>query len=155
MWCKCSLRNAAQCFMPLITLKCRVQKRHPMLCVRCEEATNALQCNAHQMQNSRTPPYAKCLNVRRPLVLLCVVFLPPRWVGVVDDLFATHIGVSDSHNLDFSATSPLMRERDRVDDLRRSAPSLAFLVFARRSTGISSSSDSSTVNRSGDGSRHE
>lgn len=59
------------------------------------------------------------------------------------------------HSLDFSTTSPLIRDRDRVDDLRRSEPSLAFLVFVRLSVGLSSSSDSSTVNRSGLGSLQE
>jgi len=59
------------------------------------------------------------------------------------------------YSLDLSVTSPFMRDRERVDDLRRSAPSLAFRDFARLSTGLSSSSDSSTVNRSGDGSLHE
>lgn len=59
------------------------------------------------------------------------------------------------YSRDFSTTSPLMRDLERVEDLLRSAPSFGFLVLARLRTGLSSSSDSSTVNRSGDGSRHE
>jgi hypothetical protein len=77
------------------------------------------------------PPYIRTPDIHAVLLLACTL---------------------SCYNLNLSATSVLALDLDLVDDLRRSPPSLAFL---RRSTGLSSSSDSSTVKRSGLGSRHE
>lgn len=75
------------------------------------------------------------------------------YAAPVQSMFLTLLIPSSLYNLALSATSIL--DLDRVDDLRRSAPSLAFLVLERLRTGLSSSSDSSTVKRSGLGSLHE
>lgn len=104
----------------------------------------------------KTPPNAVCVNSkslqrRAMLILRCLCIQP-----------LPHYAVSSPsvcpvwYKIDSPVTeSTRALDFDRVDDLRRSAPSLGFLLFARRSAGTSSSSDSSTVKRSGLGSRHE
>ena len=101
-----------------------------------KEATQRLECNKLQQEHkyAYNTALCKCFNLALHPMLM---------------------HAPSPYSLDLSVTSPLMRDRERVDDLRRSAPSLAFRVFVRLSTGLSSSSDSSTVNRSGDGSLHE
>lgn len=103
--------------------------------MRKEASKRHVNAHVQQCRRLRTPPDANvCSMISR---------FQPLWVCVC------------GYNLDFSGMSNLTLDLDLVDDLRRSAPSLAFLVFVRLSTGISSSSDSSTVNNSGLGSLHE
>jgi hypothetical protein len=116
----------------------RKQKRRLMLCARCERSHKRRVMRGCSTTNRLNASQCKCFDV-----------VPPPYTRTP----STHtVSLPACHNLDLSATSILALDLDLVDDLRRSAPSLAFL---RRSTGLSSSSDSSTVKRSGLGSRHE
>lgn len=136
--------------------KCSCPRRRPMLNAICHVKTkktktpgNAkpmMPCNAILMfsETPETPTNANALMI--------FPFVPrnPPFMTTYAIFFPTGF-----YNLDFSATSKRTLDRDLVDDLRRSAPSLALRVLGRRSTAPSSSSDSSTVKRSGDGSRQE
>jgi hypothetical protein len=114
----------------------RKQKRQLMLCAQCERSHKRRVMRGYL--NNKSPQ-------RLPMQMLRPSSLYPSP--------SSHpVSLPACYNLDLSATSILALDLDLVDDLRRSAPSL---VFFHLSTGLSSSSDSSTVKRSGLGSRHE
>jgi hypothetical protein len=102
---------------------------------RNQSNPNAMKMQQLKLKNATCAARCKCFNASILIRSICPPF---------------------PHTLAFSTTESLLnRDFDLVDDLRRSAPSLAFLVLERLNTGNSSSSDSSTVNRSGLGSLHE